>query len=169
MTTKDRDLVELIDKLIEWAPELGPGKLEPIRSSAVFTAPEIMHLRWAEVQEILQRNITPEHPHFKRITALWNNEPVHPPAWYDGYNSAMADVAHALGRDDVTLEELESIRALLEGQTRPIREVYKATVIRALEKNDGNISKTARELGVDRRTLYRRLERWGLARRKEAT
>ena len=33
---------------------------------------------------------------------------------------------------------------------------------RALERNHGNVSRTAEELGVSRGALYRRMERYGL-------
>ena len=40
--------------------------------------------------------------------------------------------------------------------------VEKNTILRVIEKNDGNISKSARELGITRAALYRRLDKYGL-------
>ncbi len=41
-------------------------------------------------------------------------------------------------------------------------DVEKITILKAIDKNDGNISKAARELGLTRTSLYRRLEKYGL-------
>lgn len=41
-------------------------------------------------------------------------------------------------------------------------EVEKTTIQRAIDKNGGNISKAAKELGLTRASLYRRLEKYGL-------
>lgn len=38
----------------------------------------------------------------------------------------------------------------------------KMLILKAIEKNKGNISKAAKELGVQRNTLYRKLEKYGL-------
>ena len=43
-----------------------------------------------------------------------------------------------------------------------LEEVEKAVVRKALKKHDGNISHAARELGITRTSLYRRLEKYGL-------
>ncbi len=40
--------------------------------------------------------------------------------------------------------------------------VEKNTIIKVLEKNNGNISKSAKELGITRTSLYRRLNKYGL-------
>ncbi|WP_157600630.1 sigma-54 dependent transcriptional regulator [Rufibacter sp. DG15C] len=47
-------------------------------------------------------------------------------------------------------------------QTHNLDEVEKATVVKAMSKYDGNISKAAKELGLSRASLYRRLEKYGL-------
>jgi DNA-binding NtrC family response regulator len=44
----------------------------------------------------------------------------------------------------------------------PLAEVEKRAIARALEITDGNISETARRLGVGRTTLYRKVEEYGL-------
>lgn len=48
------------------------------------------------------------------------------------------------------------------GQTHKLDDVEKATVLKAMSKHDGNISKAAKELGLSRASLYRRLEKYGL-------
>jgi len=46
--------------------------------------------------------------------------------------------------------------------TLNLEEVEKATVRKALSRHGGNVSRAARELGLTRTSLYRRLERYGL-------
>jgi len=46
----------------------------------------------------------------------------------------------------------------------PLAEVEKRHVVRALELCSGNLSEAARALGIGRTTLYRKLEKYGLAR-----
>ena len=41
-------------------------------------------------------------------------------------------------------------------------EVEKTTIRKAISKHNGNISKAAKELGLTRASLYRRLEKHGL-------
>lgn len=47
-------------------------------------------------------------------------------------------------------------------QTHNLDEMERVTVIKAMGKHDGNISKAAKELGLSRASLYRRLEKYGL-------
>ncbi|OUL61627.1 sigma-54 dependent transcriptional regulator [Flavobacterium sp. AJR] len=44
----------------------------------------------------------------------------------------------------------------------PLSEIEKSAVEKSLLKNNGNISKTAEELGLSRASLYRRIEKYGL-------
>lgn len=46
--------------------------------------------------------------------------------------------------------------------TYNLDEMEKSTIQRAIDKNGGNISKAAKELGLTRASLYRRLEKYGL-------
>lgn len=55
----------------------------------------------------------------------------------------------------------------LEAQSLDLDEVKKAALIQALKMHRGNMSATARELGLDRRTLYRLCDRWEHAGDKE--
>jgi DNA-binding NtrC family response regulator len=43
-----------------------------------------------------------------------------------------------------------------------LNEVEKSVIQKALSKHGGNITQTARELGLTRTALYRRLEKYGL-------
>ena len=43
-----------------------------------------------------------------------------------------------------------------------LEELERQTISRALERNDGNLSRTARELGISRAALYRRLDKYGI-------
>lgn len=43
-----------------------------------------------------------------------------------------------------------------------LAEAIKAHTLATLAANENNISKTARDLDIDRRTLHRMLRRWGL-------
>ncbi|WP_207433821.1 sigma 54-interacting transcriptional regulator [Sabulibacter ruber] len=47
-------------------------------------------------------------------------------------------------------------------QSINLDDVERATVVKAMGKHDGNISKAAKELGLSRASLYRRLEKYGL-------
>jgi len=49
-----------------------------------------------------------------------------------------------------------------EENTLALDEVEKSTILKAINKHNGNISKAARELGLTRASLYRRLEKHGL-------
>jgi DNA-binding NtrC family response regulator len=61
------------------------------------------------------------------------------------------DIVSEATLDDLTLAELE-----------------RRYIIRVLEKMGGHQLKTARVLGIDRRTLYRRLRQYGRASRDES-
>jgi len=43
-----------------------------------------------------------------------------------------------------------------------LEEVERSVIEKALERHNGNISKAAKELGLTRASLYRRLEKYGL-------
>ncbi len=47
-------------------------------------------------------------------------------------------------------------------QTSNLEEVEKRTILKVLQKNNGNITNSAKELGIHRNALYRRLEKYGL-------
>jgi transcriptional regulator of acetoin/glycerol metabolism len=77
--------------------------------------------------------------------------------------------ALVLGRDDVLwLEDLpEALRrraatAPAGGPPLPLSEVEREHILRTLREVRGNKTAAARLLGLDRKTLYRKLESYGL-------
>lgn len=48
------------------------------------------------------------------------------------------------------------------GPVQPLREIEKAYIISALKKNDGNQTRTAKQLSIGSATLYRKLKAYGL-------
>ncbi|MEJ2188439.1 MAG: sigma-54 dependent transcriptional regulator [Acidobacteriota bacterium] len=67
----------------------------------------------------------------------------------EGLSPARAASTEALDNEPMSLEELE-----------------RAAIVRALENNRGNLSDVARQLGIGRSTLYRKLEQYGLRDKK---
>jgi transcriptional regulator of acetoin/glycerol metabolism len=55
-------------------------------------------------------------------------------------------------------------KALLEEKEidRPLQRAEAESIRKALERNRGNRLRTARELGIDRSTLWRKIKRYGL-------
>jgi two-component system response regulator HydG len=67
-----------------------------------------------------------------------------------------------LGADDIPLvEPTRSLQPDAEPSTR-LDEVERATIVRALQRNRNNVSRTAESLGLTRTSLYRRMEKYGL-------
>jgi DNA-binding NtrC family response regulator len=52
------------------------------------------------------------------------------------------------------------------GGTMNLEELERETIVRAMENNKGNLSDVARQLGIGRSTLYRKLEQFGLREKK---
>ncbi|WP_224998688.1 sigma-54 dependent transcriptional regulator [Cesiribacter sp. SM1] len=74
----------------------------------------------------------------------------------------MAD-DHVLDARDIIFSPIESApaeAALL--QETNLEELEKATILRVIEKSGGNLSKAAKELGITRTALYRRLSKYDL-------
>jgi transcriptional regulator with PAS, ATPase and Fis domain len=66
--------------------------------------------------------------------------------------------------------ELENLPANIQGKIQPgdghegpktLDELEKEYILSTLDANDGNISQTAKTLGISRHTIMRKLERWG--------
>ncbi|EMR02747.1 sigma-54-dependent transcriptional regulator [Cesiribacter andamanensis] len=74
----------------------------------------------------------------------------------------MAD-EHQLEGRDILFSPIESApaEAALVRETN-LEELEKATILRVIEKNGGNLSKAAKELGITRTALYRRLSKYDL-------
>jgi DNA-binding NtrC family response regulator len=54
------------------------------------------------------------------------------------------------------------VEAVVEAGPMSLEEMERATIVRALEHNQNNLSDVARQLGIGRSTLYRKLEQYGL-------
>lgn len=72
----------------------------------------------------------------------------------------------SLGADDIVFSALEQpAGAAQEAEStaaRNLLELERATIARAVEKHGGNISKAAKELGITRTALYRRLSKYDM-------
>jgi two-component system, NtrC family, response regulator HydG len=68
-----------------------------------------------------------------------------------------------LEEKDIIFSPIETVPAgdALEGHTN-LEALEKNTILRVIEKNNGNISKAAKELGITRTALYRRLSKYDI-------
>lgn len=64
--------------------------------------------------------------------------------------------------EDISFSPIESSnpKAISESDETKLSNIEKNTILRVIEKNNGNISKAARELGITRTALYRRLGKY---------
>jgi DNA-binding NtrC family response regulator len=65
-----------------------------------------------------------------------------------------------LNAEDIVFSPIE--KESRETLSSNLENVERTTIIQVIEKNQGNISKAAKELGLTRTALYRRLEKYGL-------
>lgn len=65
-----------------------------------------------------------------------------------------------ISTDDLIFLPLESTSVQKEESDLSLSSVEKNTILRVIEKNNGNISKAAKELGITRTALYRRLSKY---------
>jgi DNA-binding NtrC family response regulator len=79
----------------------------------------------------------------------------------DGPEITIQDLPSELG----TGSPDSSIESLVDGPVN-LEELEKAAIRRALDRHGGNLSDVARQLGIGRSTLYRKLEQYGLRERK---
>lgn len=73
----------------------------------------------------------------------------------------MAD-KNILTAEDLVFSPIEKHKNVPDEKIVNLEEVEKNTILKVLEKNKGNISKSADELGITRTALYRRLNKYGL-------
>jgi DNA-binding NtrC family response regulator len=73
-------------------------------------------------------------------------------------------IGQASASDEVEIEQ--STGAGGGGATLNLEELERKTIARAMEQNKGNLSDVARQLGIGRSTLYRKLEQYGLRDKK---
>lgn len=64
--------------------------------------------------------------------------------------------------DDLVFSSIERSVETASVQTTNLDDLEKNTILKVLEKNKGNISKSAKELGITRAALYRRLDKYEL-------
>lgn len=67
-----------------------------------------------------------------------------------------------LTADDLVFSPIENYRENPEPRELKLEAVEKNTILKVLEKNNGNISQSAKELGITRAALYRRLNKHDL-------
>jgi len=64
--------------------------------------------------------------------------------------------------EDLVFSSIERSVSTPAPQTTNLDDLEKNTILKVLEKNKGNISKSAKELGITRAALYRRLDKYEL-------
>ncbi|HCT29890.1 MAG TPA: sigma-54-dependent Fis family transcriptional regulator, partial [Bacteroidales bacterium] len=68
--------------------------------------------------------------------------------------------------DEIVIEDFLLKKTELQTSTNEdqlnLDEMEKAVIMKALHKNNGNVTKAAIDLGLQRNALYRRLEKYGL-------
>jgi transcriptional regulator with PAS, ATPase and Fis domain len=74
----------------------------------------------------------------------------------------MADGNELDSRDFFFLSAKPNSDKNISSSTLNLDDMERSTIQRAIDKNGGNISKAAKELGLTRASLYRRLEKYGL-------
>ena len=70
--------------------------------------------------------------------------------------------AHILQPDDFLLANLDTAESKVSIQDYHLETVEKMVIQNALKKFEGNVSQAARELGLTRASLYRRMEKYGI-------
>ncbi|WP_142783837.1 sigma-54-dependent transcriptional regulator [Changchengzhania lutea] len=69
---------------------------------------------------------------------------------------------HMLKPEDLVFSSIERSTRVNKATTTNLDDLEKQAIIHVLEKNKGNVSKSAKDLGITRAALYRRLEKYGL-------
>ena len=67
-----------------------------------------------------------------------------------------------LEADDLTFSAIEQAQIIAPQNETNLDAIEKNTILTVIEKNNGNISKSAKELGITRAALYRRLHKYDL-------
>ena len=67
-----------------------------------------------------------------------------------------------LEAEDLTFSPIEQPHAAILQKETNLDILERNTILSVIEKNDGNISKSAKELGITRTALYRRLNKYDL-------
>jgi len=69
---------------------------------------------------------------------------------------------HTLEAEDLTFSAIEQPQIQVAQNETNLDAIEKNTILTVIEKNNGNISKSAKELGITRAALYRRLNKYDL-------
>ena len=69
---------------------------------------------------------------------------------------------NVLQPEDLVFSSIERTVETPKPQTTNLDDLEKNTILRVLSQNKGNISKSAKELGITRAALYRRLDKYEL-------
>ena len=66
--------------------------------------------------------------------------------------------------DDIIFSPLETVKEMAEADDNDftLSTIEKNTILKVIEKHQGNISRAARELGLTRTALYRRLSKYDI-------
>jgi DNA-binding NtrC family response regulator len=84
-----------------------------------------------------------------------------------GLELTLEDLPPGIGDDAAAPQEAQPVAAAGTGTgTLNLEELERETIVRAMELNEGNLSDVARQLGIGRSTLYRKLEQYGLREKK---
>jgi two-component system, NtrC family, response regulator HydG len=67
-----------------------------------------------------------------------------------------------LSADDLVFSAIERPISVKAAKSVNLKTLEKTTILNVIEKNNGNISKSAKELGITRTALYRRLHKYDL-------
>ena len=67
-----------------------------------------------------------------------------------------------ISAEDILFSPLESAQLEEKEEQSNLSAVEKNTILKVIEKNNGNISKAAKELGITRTALYRRLSKYNI-------
>jgi DNA-binding NtrC family response regulator len=70
--------------------------------------------------------------------------------------------SHKLEAKDIIFSPLETMEEQAEETHTNLNAVEKNTILKVIEKHSGNISKAAKELGITRTALYRRLNKYDI-------
>ena len=67
-----------------------------------------------------------------------------------------------LSEEDFLFVKANNVEEISFSNDLTLEELEKSVLKKALQKNKGNITKTAEELGLTRASVYRRIEKFGL-------
>jgi DNA-binding NtrC family response regulator len=70
--------------------------------------------------------------------------------------------SNVLDADDLVFSAIERTASTATSKTMNLEALEKKTILKVIEKNNGNISKSAKELGITRTALYRRLHKYDI-------